>query len=95
MAMTSDSRSAPVGGVCIMEETSKAQTSFQQLQERISALESQIADRREFYNDSVNTYNIRIDSIPDTFIAKSMNLKARELFVVVAADKEDVKVSFK
>ena len=54
----------------------KANNNFQQLQKRITELESQIADRREFYNDSVNTFNIRIQQIPDTFVAAFMNLKA-------------------
>jgi LemA protein len=72
----------------------KAQTSFQQMQERVSALESQIADRREFYNDSVNTYNIRIASLPDVFLAKPMGLVPKEMFKVDAADREDVKIQF-
>lgn len=73
----------------------KAQDSFRQLQDRVSGLESQIADRREFYNDSVNTYNIRIQSIPDVLIARSMGLSAREMYQVASADREDVKISFK
>jgi LemA protein len=73
----------------------KAQSSFQQLQERVSALESQIADRREFYNDSVNTYNIRIASIPDVVVARALGYGPRELFKVDAADREDVKIEFK
>ena len=72
----------------------KAQASFQQLQERISGLESQIADRREFYNDSVNTYNIRIASLPDMFFASMLHLAPREMFKVDAADREDVKMDF-
>jgi LemA protein len=72
----------------------KAQDSFRQLQERVSALESQIADRREFYNDSVNTYNIRIASIPDMFVAGPMGLGAREMFKVDAADRKDVTIDF-
>jgi len=73
----------------------KAQSSFQQLQERVSALESQIADRREFYNDSVNAYNIRIESLPDVFVARSLGMAAKEMFQVAAADREDVKIAFK
>jgi LemA protein len=73
----------------------KAQSSFQQMQERVSALESQIADRREFYNDSVNTYNIRIASLPDAFIAGMLHLAPREMYKVDAADREDIKISFK
>jgi len=38
----------------------KANQTFQQLQTRISALENAIADRREFYNESVNINNVRI-----------------------------------
>src|SRR5579864_8825940 len=72
----------------------KAQTSFQQLQERVSALESQIADRREFYNDSVNTYNIRIQSMPDLFVASMLHMTPREMYKVEAADREDVKIDF-
>jgi len=72
----------------------KAQSSFQQLQDRVSALESQIADRREFYNDSVNTYNIRIASLPDTVIASLLHLAPREMYKVDTVDREDVKIDF-
>src|SRR5437868_6898107 len=72
----------------------KANSNFQVLEKRISELESQIADRREFYNDCVNTFNIRIQEMPDTFVAAFMNLKARPMFKVEEADKADVPVSF-
>ena len=72
----------------------KANNNFQQLQKRITDLESQIADRREFYNDSVNTFNIRIQQVPDTFVASFMNLHPREMFKVEEADKADVKMAF-
>jgi LemA protein len=72
----------------------KANNNFQQLQKRITDLESQIADRREFYNDSVNTFNIRIQQVPDTFVASFMNLRPREMFKVEEADKADVKMAF-
>jgi len=47
----------------------KASEPFRQLQERISALETAIADRREVYNDAVNTNNVRIAAFPDALIA--------------------------
>src|SRR5579864_7607617 len=53
----------------------KANSNFLQLQSRITDLEEKIADRREFYNDSVNTYNIRIHQLPDVFIARMMNFQ--------------------
>ncbi len=72
----------------------KAQASFAQLQTRISSLESEIADRREFYNESVNTYNIRIESIPDTFLAKFLTYTKKEMFKVDVHERNDVKIRF-
>ncbi len=72
----------------------KANDNFMQLEKRITDLENQIADRREFYNDSVNTFNIRIQQMPDTFVASFMNLKPRPMFKVEEADKADVTMQF-
>jgi len=72
----------------------KANSNFQQLQQRITSLENQIADRREFYNDSVNTFNIRIQQVPDTFVAAFMRLTPRTMLKVDEADKADVQMSF-
>jgi len=72
----------------------KANTSFMQLQGRITELESEIADRREFYNDSVNTFNTRIQEMPDAILAGSMNLHPRQMFQVAEADKAPVAMSF-
>jgi LemA protein len=72
----------------------KADRSFGQFQGRISEVENHIADRREFYNDSVNTFNIRIEQIPHVFIARMLGYRARELFKVDEADRRDVDISF-
>jgi LemA protein len=72
----------------------KANDNFMRLQGRITDLESQIADRREFYNDSVNTFNTRIQQMPDTFVASFMNLTPRPMFKVEDADKADVPMTF-
>jgi len=71
----------------------KANNNFLQLQKRITELESQIADRREFYNDSVNTFNIRIQQMPDTIVASFMNLKPRPMFKVEETDRADVSIA--
>lgn len=71
----------------------RSNENFIQLQGRISDLENNIADRREFYNESVNNYNIRIKSIPDVIIASAMNLSAQEMFQVPEGKKEDVKIN--
>jgi LemA protein len=58
----------------------KANQNFLHLQRRITGLENEIADRRELFNDSVTTYNIRIQSIPDVFVARVLGFKAKVLF---------------
>jgi LemA protein len=72
----------------------KANENFLKLQNRITELESEIADRREFYNDSVNNFNIRIQQVPDTFIAAFMSLRPQAMFKVEDAEKAEVKLSF-
>ena len=72
----------------------KTNTSFMQMQGRITEIENSIADRREFYNDTVNTFNIRIAVVPDMFVAGMMHLTPREMFKVAEADKADVKMDF-
>ena len=70
----------------------KANNNFMQLQKRISELEERIADRREFFNDDVNTFNIRIQQLPDVFVARMLNLQRRDLFKVAEEDRRDVEV---
>jgi LemA protein len=68
----------------------KTNQSFQQLQARISSLENAIADRREFYNESVNVNNVRIEQFPDTIIAGMFNFKQAALLEFQEAAKADV-----
>src|SRR5262249_32485419 len=70
----------------------KANDNFLRLQNRISELEEKIADRREFFNDDVNTYNTRIGQFPEVFLAGIMNLKPRELFRVSDSDRQAIAV---
>jgi LemA protein len=72
----------------------KANQQFLNLQQRISALESTIADRREFYNDSVNLYNIRIEQIPALWVAQQIGYRTRPLLTVAQAEREDVPLTF-
>jgi LemA protein len=57
----------------------KASASFRSLEARITSLENAISDRREFYNDCVNTNNIRLEEFPDLFIARFFNFEPFEL----------------
>ena len=72
----------------------KANTSFMQLQGRITELEIKIAAQRSSYNEDVNAFNIRIAQIPANLVAGLMGLQPHALFQVAEADREDVKVSF-
>lgn len=72
----------------------QANENFMHLQQRISGLENELADRREFYNDSVNTFNVRIETVPGVFFAGPMSLAKREMFKATEAEKKDVKVEF-
>ena len=72
----------------------KANDNFLKLQNRISELEVRIADRREFFNDDVNTYNTRIGQIPEVFVASFLPLKPRQMFKVSGEDRRQVDVTF-
>lgn len=71
----------------------KANEQFVQLQARISSLENSIADRREFYNESVNINNVRIEQFPGVLVARLFNFKAFELLKFAAEELTDVDVS--
>jgi len=73
----------------------KANQGFLSLQHRISELENHIADRREFYNDTVTAFNIRIQQIPDMYVAGWLNCTPQELFKVDDADRQDVEIAFR
>ncbi len=72
----------------------RANENFVQLQKRITEIEECIADRREFFNADVATYNTRIGQIPDVFIASYMGLKPRQMFKVSKEDRQRLQVNF-
>ena len=72
----------------------KADNNFLGLQGRVSTLENSIADRREFFNESVNLFNIGIQQIPDVLVAHLFNFESSELWRINPPEREDVKISF-
>lgn len=70
----------------------KANESFQQLQDRISAVEEQIADRRESYNQATTNYNTLIKQIPYVFVATNIGMDSRELYEAPESSTEDVDI---
>ena len=73
----------------------RAVESFLQVQDRVSALESAISDRREFFNDSVNIYNIQIERFPDVILAKILNYSRFDYLRTPEEKTEDVDMDFK
>jgi LemA protein len=72
----------------------KANQEFLAIQQRISALESTVADRREFYNDSVNLYNIAIQKIPTCWVAEEIGHATRPLLKIAPSDRKDIPLAF-
>jgi len=72
----------------------KSNTNFLELQKRVSELENKIADRREFFNDSVNLYNIGIYEFPNIILAKMLGYKDKTLLEVTNAEKHYDGVQF-
>lgn len=68
----------------------KANDNFRHLQARITGLENSIADRREFYNESVNALNVRIEQFPDVIVARNFGFKAAQLLEFSEEELKDV-----
>ncbi|PHS69029.1 MAG: LemA family protein [Methylophaga sp.] len=84
-----------IGGLFAVAEAYpdlKADKTFQHLQARITGLENAIADRREFYNESVNNNNVRIEQFPDVIIAGMFNFKDHSLLEFTEEEKTDVNI---
>jgi LemA protein len=72
----------------------KANENFKQLQNRVSYLESQIADRREFFNDSVAIFNVRIKQVPDVFVANLLKYTPKEMYKILQEEKASPDIKF-
>ena len=58
----------------------KANQNFLALQEELTATEGRVAYARQFYNDSVLTYDNKLESFPTVLVAKAFNFEPREYF---------------
>ncbi|WP_127959663.1 LemA family protein [Serratia microhaemolytica] len=65
----------------------KADKNFMLLQQRVSEFESQIADRRELYNESVTIYNTGIKEFPPVLLAKWVGYHQLNLLVISEQEK--------
>ena len=72
----------------------KANQNFLSLQEELSATEGRIAYARQYYNDTVQRYNTRIQSFPAVVLAGALRFQQREYFEADDTSRGPVNVSF-
>jgi len=72
----------------------KTSQNFQMLQGRVSQIEDAIADRREFYNESVTMYNIGIAEFPNLLLAKPMMYGKKQLLQISEQEKKYDGIAF-
>jgi LemA protein len=72
----------------------KADANFRQLQDELAGTENRIAVARKDYNDSVQTYNAKIKTFPDSIWARMLGFSPREYFQADAASQTVPQVNF-
>ena len=72
----------------------KANTNFLELQRELSATEDKVAYSRQYYNDSILTYNNLCKTFPGVFFANLYGKKPREYLKITESEKKNVKVEF-
>ncbi len=72
----------------------KANTNFLELQNELQETENKIAVARQFYNDTVLTYNNKVDMFPSNIIAKMFHFVKEVFFEASNTERENVKVEF-
>ena len=72
----------------------KANQNFLNLQEELTSSEDRVAYARQYYNDSVLSYNTQIQKFPTVVLAGMFNFEKREFFDAAPEDTETPQVSF-
>ena len=72
----------------------KANQNFLNLQEELTSAEDRIAYARQFYNDSVESYNRKIQQFPAVILAGLFHFTARQFFEPAPEDTAPVQVQF-
>lgn len=72
----------------------KANTNFVDLQNQLKDIEEKISYARQFYNDSVLTYNNKIEMFPSNIVASMFGFKKEAFFEADSREKENVQVKF-
>ena len=68
----------------------KANQNFLKLQAELTEIENKIAFSRQFYNDTVQKYNVRVKRFPSNIIASMFGFKEEKFFEVDNSIRENV-----
>ena len=68
----------------------KANENFLKLQAELTEIENKIAFARQFYNDTVQKYNLLVKSFPSNIIASIFKFKEEKFFEVDQSIRENV-----
>ncbi len=72
----------------------RANENFLHLQQELAAIEDKIAYTRQFYNDSILTYNNSVETFPGVMFARILGKKEKEFLEIPAEAKAVPKVEF-
>jgi LemA protein len=72
----------------------KANQNFLNLQEELTSSEDRVAYARQYYNDSVLSYNTQIQKFPTVILAGMFNFEKREFFDAAPEETETPQVQF-
>ena len=67
----------------------KANQNVLSLQEELTSTENKIAFARQYYNDEVQTYNTKIQTVPVSFVAGMNNFQVKEFFLIEDASLKE------
>ena len=72
----------------------KANQNFLALQEELTGTEGRIAYARQFYNESVMSYDNALEKFPSNLVAGAFNFEPKPYFEAEAGERENVRVDF-
>ena len=72
----------------------KANTNFLELQRELTTTEDKVAYARQFYNDSILSYNNMTKTVPGLWFAGMFGKKPKTYLEIAPKEREVVKVSF-
>lgn len=70
----------------------KTNENFLKLNTQLIEIEDDIANSRKYYNAVVREYNTKIETFPNSIIAKIFNFQTEKMFEINSIERENVRV---